>query len=132
MSDEIKNITLSSKTIPKDSYLSEYFELYQDPISQSIKNISKRIAVHKDNVILNELKKYGFTHENLSENLYRVEVFSADYNSKHFFVDGYYAFTLVDELVISDDFEAKNWTQVMAAFVTKLRIESSMIGMRCR
>ena len=97
-----------------------------DILSEMRNKLSKEISESHDNLVFFALAPYGINKENWSENTDRVYIVSQSF-SRHFFVDGLYAFSIVT-FVDDSEFDAEHSFKLTLKY--RIDIFEDMIGER--
>lgn len=101
----------------------------ENVIMSEIRNgIARKSANWYDDVAFSMLKSYGITKDNWLSQNDRIKVIKQSMYYDHFFVDGYYAFTLRQDTSLMTEWEKES--TYMARVEVKVEIMESMKGMR--
>lgn len=77
-----------------------------DLLSEVHKMISGKVSENYDELLFSLLGQFGITKDNWRENLDRITACSCDIWTKHFYIDGEYRFSIVEEpgeLIFDDE-----------------------------
>ncbi len=99
-----------------------------NPINELRDKLAKEMAESYDNLAFFALAPYGITKKNQMENVDRVEIVNAP-NTRHFFVDGLYAFSIIT-IMDMEEFDEKHSYNIK--FKYKIEIFEEMVGMRTK
>lgn len=104
-------------------------EIIENDIFGEMRNkLSKEISESYDKLVFFALAPYGINGDNWMDNVGRVEIASTSF-SKHFFVDGLYAFSIVT-FIDDSEFDAEHSFKLTLKY--RIDIFEDMMGQRTR
>ena len=119
-------VDIKTTKIGSDFSIQELIE--NDILGEVRKKLAKEVSESYDNLAFFALAPYGITKENQMEWVDRVEIVDGP-NTRHFFVDGLYAFSIVT-IMDMKEFDEKHSFNIK--FKYKIEIFESMLGQRTR
>ena len=117
---------IKTTKIGKDYTIQE--NLYNDLLGNVKEKLCKEISENYDKLAFSALEPYGITGDNWTDNVGRVVIASTSF-SKHFFVDGLYAFSIVT-FIDDSEFNAENHFKLTMKY--RIDIYEHMLGMRTK
>lgn len=95
------------KTFPKDTDFSAQMDMYKnDLLSEIHRMISGKVSENYDELVFSLLGQFGINKDNWRENLDRVTIVRDRLWVNHFYIDGGYRFSIVEEpgeLIFDDE-----------------------------
>lgn len=117
---------IKTTKLGKDYSIQELIE--NDILSEVRDKLAKEVSESYDNLAFFALAPYGITGENWLDNVNRVEIASTSF-SRHFFVDGLYAFSITTFI---DDSEFNEENSFKLTLKYRIDIYEDMLGQRVR